>query len=366
MIFCLITREHAYTVQEFLQTWGRRLALRFRFLYYDELVRWHALPVGTYLFTDLERLSPAQMRLARLLAERLEASPDPARRIVNDPRRVLLRYDLLRRLHEKGVNPFRPWRIDELSAGEPCFPVFLRREDDHSGNLSPLVEVRPALDQAIAAALRSGAARENLLAVEFFDTRDEHGAYWKYAAFRIGEAVFPHHLIRREQWLAKDPSDLSADRFDRENAFVTRRPHDAKLMEIFELAGIDYGRIDYSTTDGRPGSPLVVWEINTNPSVLLAPDLVADERLLARAQVARWLLRGFESLDLSPLYAKPASHIELGAPNELARELGYGSVHRARDAALRGLRRAGRFPILRPLARRVGQVLPRGPQQGRA
>ncbi len=365
MIYCLITRLHAYTIQEFLQTWGRSLVVRFRFIYWDELVRWPELPVGTYLFTDLERLGPHQMELARLVAQRLEASSDPARRIVNDPRRVLLRYDLLRRLQERGINGFRPWRLDEFKGPGVRFPVFLRREDEHSGSLSPLLHDRASLDAAVEEAVRAGADAASLLAVEYADTADAQGAFWKYAAFQIGQSVFPHHLIRRTQWVAKDPSDLCAERNDRENRLVAERPHDAQIREIFEVAGIDYGRIDYSTHDGTLEGRLVVWEINTNPSVLLAPDLIADERLLARAQVARWLLAAFNALDLDPPYARPSSYVRLDVPPALARELGYGPMARGRDKMLRGLRRVARGTRLQRLIRPVGRFLPQEPSPER-
>ncbi len=363
MIYCLITRQHAYTIQEFLQTWGRRLVLRFRFVYYDELVRWHEVPVGTYLFTDLERLSPPQMALARHVAGRLETSTDPTRRIVNDPRRVLLRYDLLRALNDRGINDFRPWRLDELDTpgASPRYPVFLRREDEHTGSLSELLHDRGALDAAVGTALAAGAPRHQLLAVEYCETSDPSGAFWKYAAFRIGDHVFPHHLLQRSQWVAKDPSDLTSERFERENSFISQRPHDEAIRKIFDIAGIDYGRIDYSTADGSQEGPPVVWEINTNPSVLLAPDLVADDRLLSRAQVARWLLEAFEALDTAPLYARPSSYVPLCVPPAMAGGLGHGPVRRGRDRALRMLKHATRSPVIRPLARRIGRFLPRQP-----
>ena len=43
-------------------------------------------------------------------------------------------------------------------------------------------------------------------------------------------------------------------------------PHEAEVRRIFDLARIEYGRIDYAFRDGR----MQVWEINTNP--MLASD----------------------------------------------------------------------------------------------
>ena len=40
-----------------------------------------------------------------------------------------------------------------------------------------------------------------------------------------------------------------------------------QLREIFDLAQIEYGRIDYGMLDGK----VQCWEINTNPGLALAP-----------------------------------------------------------------------------------------------
>jgi hypothetical protein len=42
---------------------------------------------------------------------------------------------------------------------------------------------------------------------------------------------------------------------------MKQNPHEKSLNNVFDLAGINYGRIDYSILHGKP----VVWEINTNP-----------------------------------------------------------------------------------------------------
>jgi hypothetical protein len=47
---------------------------------------------------------------------------------------------------------------------------------------------------------------------------------------------------------------------EEEVAFLESNPHADALRECARVAGISYGRIDYSLLDGRPQ----VWEINTN------------------------------------------------------------------------------------------------------
>jgi hypothetical protein len=45
--------------------------------------------------------------------------------------------------------------------------------------------------------------------------------------------------------------------------FVSQNPHHEQLLKIFELAGVEYGRIDYAIKDGR----VQTWEINLNPTI---------------------------------------------------------------------------------------------------
>lgn len=52
-----------------------------------------------------------------------------------------------------------------------------------------------------------------------------------------------------------------------ERQYVQTNPHESPLKEIFRLANIEYGRVDYSMYQGK----IQVWEINTNPVILGAP-----------------------------------------------------------------------------------------------
>jgi hypothetical protein len=48
-----------------------------------------------------------------------------------------------------------------------------------------------------------------------------------------------------------------------ERRYLEDNPHAGQLRRCFELAHIDYGRIDY----GLVGDSIQVWEINTNPTI---------------------------------------------------------------------------------------------------
>jgi hypothetical protein len=67
-------------------------------------------------------------------------------------------------------------------------------------------------------------------------------------------------------WQVKE-ADLLGEQFLRaELEYVETNPHEAEVREIFALARVDYGRIDYSfDADGR----MQVWEINTNPTLVM-------------------------------------------------------------------------------------------------
>ena len=117
------------------------------------------------------------------------------------------------------------------------------------------------------AAIRDLEARnvpaQHRIAIEFRDTADEGGIYRKYGVFVVGPAIVPRHLFFSRNWFVKHADLAEPDMVAEEMAFVQTNPHEARLREIFRVAGIDYGRIDYTVLDGR----LQVWEINTNPVV---------------------------------------------------------------------------------------------------
>ena len=102
---------------------------------------------GTWIFSDLDRLAPREAERAARLWAALEGA---GQRVINHPTRTLGRYELLRALHEAGVNDFDVWRVSE-SRPPPCFPVFLRMESDHRGPIGSLVTDREAWRAALAA-----------------------------------------------------------------------------------------------------------------------------------------------------------------------------------------------------------------------
>jgi hypothetical protein len=278
MIVYLVTQRGRGTT-EYVNSWGETPNSRMRYLVYHDLRQMRQLERGTYLFTDHERLAPADLELARQLWRRL-SDAGPPMRLVNDPSKVLGRLDLQRRLFDEGINRFRTVRANEpIETLESLrYPVFVREEKAHRGPLTPLLESSGDVSRVLRRLRVQGYYRKDLLVVEFCATADASGVIRKYAAFRVAGKVLPRHVLFSRDWNVKT-TDLKDPYLEAEaNEYLETNPHASEIARIFDLAGIEFGRIDYGMLDGR----LQVWEINTNPTVrALTPRLTA----------------GFEALD---------------------------------------------------------------------
>ncbi len=257
----LVTAAHTYTARDCVTALGASP--------FGEVVTYDQLKPDTpapplCIFSDLERLSPEATKKAEAWLGKLGAST----MVLNHPRLSLRRYDLLRSLYELGRNSFQVYRktTDDL-----CFPAFVRSEREHTGALSALVRDRNELTAALMKAALAPATRgQALLVVEFCDTSAD-GIFHKYSAFRVGDAIIPRHLFFGKNWCLKKPELQTQRTLELERAYLATNPHADRLRTIFDIADIEYGRIDYSMVGDR----MEVWEINTNP-VSIRPDQLAD------------------------------------------------------------------------------------------
>jgi len=265
MIYFLLTARHNYTIRQYLRSWGRELTSRMQVIPYSALPANRELPAGTYVFSDIERLTAVQRPLVEGVWERLAKAGD-AVRLLNHPGRSMRRHRLLRSLHERGLNRFNAFPPNE--PGQPWrYPVFVRKENEHTGSLSALLHDREAVEKALLTLIMDGHDPRELLVVEFCDTADGEGVYRKYAAFRIGDEILPRHVLFSRNWVLKDVDLLEPAHREEVKAYCRENPHEEQLRAVFELAGIEYGRIDYSLQGGA----IQVWEINTNPVVMRPP-----------------------------------------------------------------------------------------------
>ena len=373
MIHYLVTEKGSFSIRIYLAEEGKALADRIRVVTYEELPRLEALPAGVWVFTECDLLDPPLRDVALLASDRLRGASGV--RIVNDPRNVRWRLDLLRDAYAAGLNEFQAVPATHVSfnangtshagvvrAASFRYPVFVRYTDRHIGSLTPLLDSPHSLERAIATLMGDGARRSELLVVEFCDTHDGEGIVRKYSAYVIGDRVVPRYLECSRDWMVKwDARIFDRVRADEETRYLQTNPHDAWIREIFHLARIEYGRADYGVRDGRPQ----LWEINTNstigrgpgPVVPQRPDIVTYKQMVAPAFAGFYenFTAAWTALDDGG-DGTPA--VALGLPPDLRRSVDDADRRRRRagrvDSAL-GM--VARQPWVRPLTRAVKRGL---------
>jgi len=293
MLYYVVREFHRYTIDKFLHSLRAKGCSSeiLRVATYETLFALKRAPIGNYIFTDIDRLTPFEIDAAGEIVKGLR-KVDPTVRIANEPNRVLGRYALLRRLHEAGLNSFNVWRLDEERM-PTNYPVFIRREQDALGAESPLLRNADEFRAEISRLYAVGKGMAGRIAVQFCDSGDATGTYRKYGAFCFGGLVVPQHLVVADQWMVKrGMAALTPELIAEEERYVFDNPHAEHLRTVFALAGIDFGRADYCVADGR----VEVFEINTNPGFPSARN-PNDGRMVRRNHVIGGVLSGFASLD---------------------------------------------------------------------
>ncbi len=292
MITYFVTAAHRYTIDLYLESWGFDLRQMIQVRVYSDLAGVQSLPGGTYIFSDLERLTPAMTVLVADLWRQLEAA-GPNVKLVNHPERALRREGLLKALHAAGKNDFRIYRVtDDLT--NIRFPVFIRCANDHDGARTGLLNTHEAVEANLRAALCYGQDPRELLIVEYLNAADAEGIHHKYSAFRVGDRIVPRHLLFSRKWMLKYPDLHDGDKIPREMKYLETNPHQQALLEIYETAGIEYGRCDYSVIDGR----IQVWEINTNPILLRPHAEYEPDQMPKQDYFAKQIRPAFETINL--------------------------------------------------------------------
>lgn len=269
MITYYATTPHGYTFGWFVRDWAPDLADRVRVVGYSTLDLSAPPAPGLHVLTDFERLRPGELRFVRRLHARLSGRPGV--RVIGNPSTWLPRHPFLKRLHEEGINDFRAYTLDELDDHGPHlrFPVFLRWTDEHGGSLGDRIRGPRALQERLAElAAEHGRhwsrLRRRLLVVEKVDASSPDGVFRKYSFARVGDAFIPRHVMTGKRWVTKNPKVVTPELVAEEEAFLADPPHGELMERAFEIAGIEFGRIDFGYADGRPQ----IWEINTNPMYL--------------------------------------------------------------------------------------------------
>src|SRR5262249_8012826 len=153
---------------------------------------------GVYVIAGIDQAEPAMKELIASLCDQLDAAGGS--RILNWPRRTLGRFDLLKRLRAAGKSDVRVARGNE-DLESLRYPVFVRSDREHNGNLSPLLHTPDTARRAVGAALVEGYSLDELMVVEFYSTADAHGVFRKYAAYNVGGCILGRSLNAGRQWM---------------------------------------------------------------------------------------------------------------------------------------------------------------------
>ena len=288
VIVYLVSADHAYTLNRYLQEWAPELRNQIQPVFYEE-DPWDWLDeAATYVFSDIERLTPSEMQKATTYAEHLRSR---GFHVLNHPRNAPTRLALQNVLHEAGINPFRMFPVK--ASATLTFPVFLRLANSHLGSIGDLIHSQEELDQRLAGLDKKISQADDLVVVEYCDTRTGTARYTKYSAMRVADKIVPRHAISSDQWMLKVPDIVDAEAVAVENEFLNEFPQRTDIANIFSLANIDFGRIDFGMQDGK----IRVWEINTNPTFMpMKKGLhIAREQIINKTN--SWLIEALKELN---------------------------------------------------------------------
>jgi tetratricopeptide (TPR) repeat protein len=110
-----------------------------------------------------------------------------------------------------------------------------------------------------------GYPRSALIIVEYAAEPVRPGIFRKLSVFRVADRYLPHVCVHDSNWIIKAgrsgaaPSEL----YDEELEILRTNPFAERMKPIFEIAEIDFGRVDFSFV----GEQLCIYEINTNPTL---------------------------------------------------------------------------------------------------
>jgi hypothetical protein len=276
--------------------WGQSLRRRIRILPYERLLKARRIPIGSYIFADIERLTPQDSERAALVWQALVQKLPPGC-VLNHPTQSMRRFQLLRTMYEESINQFNVYRLTEVRHPQQ-YPVFIRGENDHSGAVSGLLNSAEALQAELSKMKEQGKSWQDKIITEFVGTKDPLGITRKYSAVVIGEQIIPRHIFFSDKtWMVKSPQLIAPQFVEEEVAYFNHHPHESQLRRIFDLAKINFGRIDYGCLDGK----VQVWEINTNP-MTLGPDGnpgLQDPREVIHRLFAERMINALEQFDVS-------------------------------------------------------------------
>ena len=189
--------------------------------------------------------------------------------------------------------------------------------------------------------------------VEYCDTADASGVFRLYCATIVGDEIIPQVIVHNHNWITKWEGRLVDEEKAREQQnYVQSNPHAAWLKETFELARVNYGRMDYALIDGVPQ----LWEINTNPMIVrrsgTATELTAEQENLLAPMRSRFLQQFGAALEKIDAPADPKHVVHVDISERERRE-----VDAERRLKLRLRSRKTAISQMRPVVTRLHRLL---------
>ncbi len=280
---------------------------------YHWLFRTRRLPAATYIFVAVDRLDHSERRLAGQFYRHINGL-GAGWRALNDPAIATGRYRLLRRLHDEGINDFNAYLVAEAARPER-YPVFIRRNSTSTLPLTGLIETRAELDREIDRLVGAAEVPEDLVIIEYCTEALRPGLYRKLGMWRCGDSFAPRVTLYGGNWFVKNNSQAEASDADHEEdaRILAENRFEPTLRRVFDIAGIDYGRADFSLVGGRPQ----IYEINFNPDLRTQREGKPHAHPLRRANLELTDDLGFaamRTLDQSASGTKSTLHLpELSA-----------------------------------------------------
>ncbi len=260
-LISVTTAPHGRTLHTVELSLAARGIRHERWSYAELFSRWQ-LPRAVYILTDFDRLHPWQIEVAAKLRRRLL---DRGLTVLNDPGRFVPRAALLKRLHREGINSFTCWLPVEGEIPKR-YPAFLRTVHAHRGVESGLLHNETQALEALETALKNGRVLCDLVFVEYAaEAEPNSGKFRKHACYGVNGTMIRALTVTDDSWVAKNGTIGAATEQDyaRDLTEQLSYPHTTLMKRVFELAGLEFGRIDYGIVGGRPE----IYELNSNPNV---------------------------------------------------------------------------------------------------
>jgi len=259
MIYFFTTASHQSTLDGIVKSPYRKAAVKVRS--YSWLFRQSTIRAAACVFTDFDRLHHHELAMAGNLFQQLRMG---GIRVLNDPARSCQREELLYRLHKAGLNRFRayPAALDPVPSR---FPVFLKCTSHHKQDFQDLIADQTTLNRRLEELRDAGFPLQYMLVIEFINREHRENIYRRSTVYRIGDRMIAANPVTEANPFVKygDIRLATEDDLAASVKEMTENPYAPHMHRVFEIARIDYGRVDFGFDNDRPA----VYEINTNPSI---------------------------------------------------------------------------------------------------